>query len=135
MGSARTANCRLVCKYRDIREQNWQYYSMVPCIYIYLHDVVPMDLLKSNASCEPTRFFSQRMTLTQAHARLRAHRDHAKCNIQSRAVPVAQLIKVQKCPLKTLNALTLSIPYSNAKCFSTKWQQRQRRCLAERVSN
>jgi hypothetical protein len=38
------------------------------------------------------------------------------------------------CPQKRFKALTFSIAYSNAKCISTKWQHRQWRCLAERVS-
>jgi hypothetical protein len=70
-----------------------------------------------------------------------ADRDHAMHNIQISTIPVVRLKNLQKLSniafegTGVLNSVaSVSVFQCNAKCFRTKWQHRQWRCLAERVS-
>jgi hypothetical protein len=74
------------------------------------------------------------MALQKCLHEFHAHRDYAMSNIQSRTIPVVRLTLLQQLSTQNFKALVLSKAYSNAKCFGTKWQHRQRRCLAGRVS-
>jgi hypothetical protein len=60
-------------------------------------------------------------------------RDHAMRKIQDHSIPVVQLTQLQKLFNKTFSGVQRKSQFIG-KCYSAKWQHRQCRCLANKVS-